>query len=125
LEGDIQKEILNNLNVDKGDAMNEQNLSHAVYFTLKDASAAAVENLIEDCYTYLKHHPGVIYFSAGRLIPEHNRDVNVTDFQVGLQVVFSNKSYHDQYQDAEEHKIFLDRNKANWSQVRVFDTYVR
>jgi hypothetical protein len=116
---------LNNLNAGKGDTMDEQNLSHAVYFTLKDASAAAVENLIEDCYTYLKDHPGVIYFSAGRLVPEHNRDVNVTDFQVGLQVVFTNKSCHDKYQVTEEHKIFLNRNKDNWAQVRVFDTYIR
>jgi len=105
--------------------MDDQNLSHAVYFTLKDSSAIAVENLIEDCYTYLKDHPGVIYFSAGRMVTEHNRDVNVTDFQVGFQVVFKNKSYHDQYQVAEEHKVFLDRNKDNWALVRIFDTYVR
>ena len=105
--------------------MKEENLSHAVFFTLKDASDAAVENLIEDCYAYLKDHPGVVYFSAGRLVPENNRDVNITDFQVGLIVVFSNKSYHDQYQVAEQHNIFIDRNKANWAQVRVFDTYIR
>jgi len=105
--------------------MDDQNLSHAVYFTLKDASVAAIENFVEECYTYLKHHPGVIYFSAGRRVPEHNRDVNVTDFQVGFQVVFTNKSYHDQYQVANEHKVFLDRNKDKWAQVRIFDTYVR
>jgi hypothetical protein len=105
--------------------MDEQNLSHAVYFTLKDASAAAVENFIEECCKYLKEHPGVIYFSVGRIVPEHNRDVNVKDFQVGLQVVFANKSYHDKYQVAEDHKIFLDRNKDKWSKVRIFDTYIR
>lgn len=105
--------------------MDYEKLSHAVYLTLKDASATAVENLIEDCYTYLKDHPGVIYFSAGRLVAELNRDVNVTDFQVGLQVVFTNKSYHDKYQVAEDHMVFLDRNKDNWAQVRVFDTYIR
>jgi hypothetical protein len=125
LEEIYLKEMLNNLNADKGDTMNEQNLSHDVFFTLKDASDSAVENLIEDCYTYLKDHPGVIYFSAGRLVSEHNRDVNITDFHVGLHVVFASKSYHDQYQDAEQHKIFIDRNKANWAKLRVFDTYVR
>jgi hypothetical protein len=109
----------------KGGIMNEQNLSHAVYFTLKDSSGAAIEDLVEECYTYLKDHPGVIYFSAGRRVPELNRDVNVTDFQVGFQVVFTNKIYHDQYQDSNEHKVFLDRNKDKWAQVRVFDIYVR
>jgi hypothetical protein len=105
--------------------MDEQSLSHAVYFTLKNTSAEAVKNLIDDCYKYLKDHQGVIYFSAGRRVPEHNRDVNVTDFQVGFQVVFTNKSCHDQYQVSEEHKVFLDRNKDKWAQVRIFDTYVR
>ena len=105
--------------------MNEQKLAHNVFFTLKDTSETAVETLIENCYIYLKDLPGIIYFSAGRIVSELNRDVNVTDFHVGLHVVFSDKSYHDQYQDAEKHKIFINLNKANWAQVRVFDTYIR
>ncbi len=105
--------------------MDKQNIAHNVFFTLKDASDTAVEALIEDCYTYLKDLPGVIYFSAGRLVSEHKRDVNITDFHVGLHVVFAGKPSHDQYQDAEKHNIFIDRNKANWAKVRVFDTYIR
>ncbi len=104
--------------------MNEHNLVHNVFFTLKDTSDTAVKTLVESCYTYLKDQPGILYFSAGQLVAEHNRDVNVTDYQVGLHVVFTNKSSHDQYQDAEKHKIFVDNNKANWEKVRVFDTYV-
>ena len=104
--------------------MEEKNLVHNVFFTLKDASDKAIENLIKDCYYYLKDLPGIINFSAGRLVSENNREVNVIDFQVGLHVVFSRKSYHDRYQDAEKHNIFVDRNKANWTQVRVFDTYI-
>ncbi len=102
----------------------EQKLSHNVFFTLKDASDTAVKSLIEDCYTYLKDIPGIIYFSAGNLVSEHNRDVNVKDFHVGLNVVFADKRYHDQYQNAEKHNIFVERNKANWLKVRVFDIYV-
>ncbi len=105
--------------------MNEQKLAHAVFFTLKDSSDTAVETLVEECYTYLKDLPGVVYFSAGRLVPENKRDVNVTDFQAGLNVVFASKLFHDQYQVAERHNIFVDRNKANWAKIRVFDTYVR
>ena len=104
--------------------MEEQNLAHYVFFTLKDTSDKAIESLIEESYTYLKDLPGIINFSAGRIVPENNREVNVTDFHVGLHVIFSDKSYHDQYQDAEKHNIFVDRNKNNWAQVRVFDTYV-
>ncbi|MGM0366760.1 MAG: Dabb family protein [Actinomycetota bacterium] len=104
--------------------MKDQNLAHNVFFTLKNSSGKAVETLIEDCYSYLKDIPGIIYFAAGSLVPGHNRDVNVTDFHVGLHVVFVSKFYHDQYQDAEKHNIFVDRNKDNWAQVRVFDTYI-
>jgi len=104
--------------------MDKQNLAHNVFFTLKDKSDTAVEALIKDCYEYLEKQPGIINFSAGRLVPENDRDVNVTDFDVGLHVIFSDRSYHDQYQDAEKHNVFVDRNKDNWSKVRVFDTYI-
>ena len=103
----------------------EQNLVHNVFFTLKKASHADIEALIEDCYKYLKDIPGIIYFSAGYLVPENRRDVNVTDYHVGLHVIFINKLYHDQYQDSEKHIIFIDRNKTNWAKVQVFDTYVK
>ena len=105
--------------------MKQQNLAHNVFFTLKNTSGKAVEALIEDCYSYLKDIPGIIYFSAGSLIEEHNRDVNIRDFQVGLHVIFVNKNYHDKYQVAEKHNIFVERNKDNWAQVRVFDTCIR
>ena len=104
--------------------MKKQNLVHNVFFTLKDSSDKAINALIEDCYTYLKDTPGIIYFSAGHLVSEHNRDVNITDFHVGLHVVFEDKSYHDKYQVAEKHIIFINRNKNNWAQLRVFDTYI-
>ena len=105
--------------------MDEKHLAHNVFFTLKDTSETAVKTLIEDCYIYLKDLPGIIYFSAGSLVSELNRDTNVTDYSVGLHVIFANKSYHDQYQVAEKHKIFIKRNNANWANVRVFDTYVK
>ncbi len=104
--------------------MEGKNLAHNVFFTLKDESDKAIENLIDECYTYLEDLPGIINFSAGRIAPENNREVNVTDFHVGLHVIFSDKSYHDQYQDVEKHNTFVDRNKDNWAQVRVFDTYI-
>jgi hypothetical protein len=102
----------------------KQNLAHNVYFTLKDSSDEAIDALIEECNTYLKDNPGILYFSAGSLVKEHDRDVNIRDFHVGLHVVFENKSFHDKYQDVENHITFVERNKDNWTQVMVFDTYV-
>ena len=76
------------------------------------------------CYTYLEDHEGVVFFAAGSLVDEHQREVNVRDFQVGLHVVFADKAAHDAYQTSVSHQKFIDAGKDNWAQVRVFDTYV-
>lgn len=102
----------------------DSKLAHNVFFTLKDDSDAAVRTLIEDCFTYLREHTGVLFFSAGRLVSEHRRDVNDREFEVGLHIIFTNKKAHDDYQAAPKHQEFIERNRENWAKVRVFDTYV-
>ena len=99
-------------------------LAHMVYFTLKDASPAAQQALIEACYKYLKGHPGEVYFSAGTLVPDLARPVNDRAFHVCLNVVFESRKAQDDYQVAPRHIQFIEENKPNWAQVRVFDSYV-
>lgn len=99
-------------------------LSHNVFFTLKDASDAAADQLVAACRKYLKDHPGVLFFAAGRLAPEFQRPVNDREFQVALHAVFTDKAAHDAYQQAPAHVTFIEENRANWAQVRVFDSYV-
>jgi len=98
-------------------------LSHDVYFTLNDDSDTAVQALVDACHKYLKDHPGVVFFGAGKLVKELNREVNDQGFQVALHVVFEDKAAHDAYQTVEDHLTFIAENKANWKQVRVFDSY--
>lgn len=95
-----------------------------VFFTLKDASPAAQQALIEACHKYLKGHPGEVYFSVGTLVPDLARPVNDRAFHVSLHVVFDNRKAQDDYQVASRHTQFIEENKANWAQVRVFDSYV-
>lgn len=99
-------------------------LAHNVFFTLKDESDLAVEALIAACYTYLQDHDGVASFAAGCLVSEHERPVNVRDFQVGLHIIFNTQADHDAYQVSDKHHAFIDACKGNWAQVRVFDTFV-
>jgi hypothetical protein len=99
-------------------------LSHDVYFTLKDNSAAARQKLVDACKKYLTGHPGTVSFSAGTRVGELTRDVNDQDFDVALHLVFKDKAAHDAYQDAPRHKQFIEENKDNWKKVRVFDSYV-
>lgn len=102
----------------------EPMLSHSVFFTLNDNSAPQKERLLEECYTYLKDHPGVTFFSAGLRDTTLTRPVNDQAFDVALTVVFKTRKNHEDYQVAAKHKEFIQRNQANWKQVRVFDSLV-
>ncbi|MCA9054959.1 MAG: Dabb family protein [Planctomycetaceae bacterium] len=99
-------------------------LAHNVYFTLNDSSDAAVDAMVAACHKYLKDHPGVVFFAAGKVAMELARPVNDRMFHVALHVVFSNTEAHDAYQTAADHLKFIEENKASWRQVRVFDSHV-
>jgi hypothetical protein len=97
---------------------------HNVFFTLKDNSAEAKQKLVDACKKYLTKHEGEVHFGAGTLATDLKREVNDTDWDVGLHIVFKDKAAHDQYQEAERHKQFIAENKDNWKKVRVFDSVV-
>ncbi|HWG43570.1 MAG TPA: Dabb family protein [Gemmataceae bacterium] len=99
-------------------------VSHDVYFALKDNSAAAKKKLVDACKKYLSKHPGEVFFAAGTIAEDLNREVNDRAFDVALHIVFKDKAAHDAYQNAERHKQFIEENKDNWKKVRVFDSVV-
>jgi hypothetical protein len=99
-------------------------LAHDVYFSLKDKSPAGKEKMVAACKKYLAGHPGTVWFSAGPLAPEFQREVNDRDFDVALHIVFKDKAAHDVYQTAERHQKFIDECQDTWAKVRVFDSYV-
>jgi hypothetical protein len=99
-------------------------LAHIVYFTLKESSPAAVEALVAACDKYLDGHPGILYYSAGSLVPDLTREVNQRDWDVALHVVFDSRASHDIYQTAPRHLQFIEENKPTWAKVRVYDAYV-
>jgi hypothetical protein len=99
-------------------------LAHSVFFSLNDKSPAAIQAMVDACKKYLTDHPGVVFFAAGTLNHELNRPVNDLGFDVALHVVFDSKAAHDAYQVAPRHQQFIQENKPNWKQVRVFDADV-
>jgi hypothetical protein len=99
-------------------------LAHNVYFSLADNSDAAKARLVAACKKYLSGHPGTVFFAAGTPAKDCDRPVNDRAFDVGLNVVFQTKAAHDQYQQAQRHQQFIEENKDNWKNVRVFDSYV-
>jgi hypothetical protein len=100
----------------------KQQLSHMVYFTLHDASAAKIQELISACHKYLAGHSGTVYFSVGTLNRELARPVNDHGYDVVLNVVFESRQAHDEYQSEPRHLKFIEEQKPNWKQVRVFDS---
>jgi hypothetical protein len=99
-------------------------IAHMVYFTLNDDSDVMIEGLISDMKHYLDGHPGLEYFSCGRLNQDLARPVNDRKFHVGLHTVFVDRAAHDAYQSDSRHVEFIERNKSNWKNVRVFDSDV-
>jgi stress responsive alpha/beta barrel protein len=102
----------------------EPMIVHNVYFSLRDDSGMERKKLVEACKKYLSEHAGTVYFSAGILAEEFDRDANDRDFDVALHIVFKNKEAHDKYQASEKHKQFINENRENWKKVRVFDSKV-
>ncbi len=100
-------------------------LVHDVYFTLRDASPGARAELIAACEAQLATLPGVLQLTAGSREPSLVRDVNVVDFDVALRVVFADLAAHDAYQAAPAHVALVERFRANFERVRIFDSTVR
>ena len=104
--------------------MPQHKLSHDVFFKLHDASDEAKQKLVDACRKYLSKHEGTVFFSAGIRGQDFCREVNDLEFDVSLHVVFENKEAHDQYQTHPRHNEFIEENKDNWANVRVFDSVV-
>jgi hypothetical protein len=102
----------------------ERQLAHMVYFKLQDGSPEAKEKLVAACKKYLAGHEGTVFFAAGVLADDLNRDVNDRDFDVSLHLVFESKAAHDKYADHPRHLEFIAEHKENWTKVRVFDSYL-
>jgi hypothetical protein len=116
--------VLHGVHTSGAQAKDGTMLSHDVYFSLKDTSPEAKKKLVAACKKYLSGHEGEVFFAAGVLAESLKREVNDTQFDVALHIVFKDIAAHDKYQDAKRHHQFIDENKDNWKKVRVFDSVV-
>lgn len=105
-------------------AADDAQLAHMVFFTLKEPTAANRDALVAGCKKYLGGHKGTVHFSVGTRGKEFDRDVNATDWDVALHLVFENKAAHDTYQEHPRHLKFIEENKNLWGKVRVYDSYL-
>ena len=102
----------------------EPAVGHMVFFELKDKSAEARKKLVDDCYKYLKHHDGVLYFSAGPRAEDVKEPVSAADWDVALHIVFKDKASLKKYGPHADHQKFIAENQANWKGVKVYDSLI-
>lgn len=94
---------------------------HTVYFWLnEEAPASAREQLIRDCRTLLPQVPTVREAWAGPAA-QTPREVVDNSYACGLTLIFANREAHDVYQDHPLHHEFIERNRAHWKRVQVYD----
>jgi len=112
------------LSAEKGKGLAKAPLvAHNVFFALTDNSEAAKKALLDDCDKLLAPLPGIVFYAAGTP-SDMSRDVNDRDFDVSLHVVFTNKAALEQYLAAPKHLELVEKHKANFKKIRVFDSDV-
>ena len=95
--------------------------SHVVIFWTDPAQPAAADELIAGAHRYLTTAPGIVHFHVGKMVPSQ-RPVVDQSYQVGLNVVFSDKTSQDAYQVHPDHTEFIEKVfKRVCKRVQVFD----
>ena len=95
---------------------------HAVFFDAKpDTPEAVLDEMVADAYRILGKIPSVRTIASGRRDVRMQRDLNDTNFTVGLMIYFDDKAGHDLYNDHELHKQYVAKYKDHFAKVRVFD----
>jgi hypothetical protein len=97
-------------------------LIHSVYFWLRpDLSPSQRANFVAE----VKRLSAVrttekLYVGAPASVPE--RSVTERSFDVALTIVFKDGPSHDAYQVDPIHLAFVEKNKASWTRVQVYDS---
>jgi hypothetical protein len=100
-------------------------LAHMVFFRLKDRSAESRQKFVASCQKNLAGIAGITYFSVGTFAEDSDEPgVSVKDFDVALHSVFVSKAAKEAYLVDPRHKQFVEENRANFDNVRVFDSYL-
>lgn len=95
--------------------------SHVVIFWTDPAKPEAADRLLEGINHYLKPIPGIVHFSAGKMVKSH-RPVVDQSYQVALNTVFPSKQAQDDYQVHPLHIEFVEKVfKVYCQKVLIYD----
>lgn len=95
---------------------------HTVFFTCKpEVSAAERKAQLDDAQWLLGAIPTVKFIRSGLRDTAMQREVSMTDFDIGLTVVFDNKAAYEVYADHPLHMDYIARHKKSWAGIKVCD----
>ena len=95
--------------------------SHIVIFWTDPGNPNAIDDLVAGANQYLKPIPLLQSFHVGRMATSHRADVVDQSYQVALNLIFATKADQDAYQVHPMHLDFVEKCKANWKKVVVYD----
>ena len=98
-------------------------ISHDVYFVLTEPTDENCDALVTACMG-LREVPGVVHLTVGRRDAAQTRDVNRTDYHVGLHVEFTGQAAYEGYEPHPVHQALLAEFGPMFDTVEVFDTRV-
>lgn len=92
-----------------------------IFYVKKDAPKGTVSELISDCHKLLAKVPSVRGVWAGQPADKYTPKVTVTDYQVGLLVLFDNYDGLKTYLDHELHTQYVEKHGKHIEKVLVYD----
>ena len=100
-------------------------LMHSIYFALTDKSPDECAKFKDICRELLSGHDGECVFAIGECANPLNRDVNVENFDVAVDIEWTGKNFYDRYLKSPSHDKFFPATKGMIENTYVFDSDLR
>lgn len=97
--------------------------THTTYFELVDSTPYLKERYIKACVEYLSGYEGQIHFSIGYRNLNATRDVNATNFQMVVHMVFAEERYFKLYSNDPKHEQFITEVAGMCLDRVVYDSF--
>jgi hypothetical protein len=97
-------------------------LIHSVLFWLKPGITSAEREHFRSEVRKLSAIKATDKVYVGAPASIAKRDVTDRSFDIALTIVFKDGPAHDAYQVDPVHLAFVERNKATWTKVQIFDS---
>ncbi len=97
--------------------------THTTYFELVDSTPELKEKYIKACVKYLSGYDGQTHFSIGYRNLNAVRDVNATNFQIVVHMVFAAESFFTSYSNDPKHELFITEVAGMCLDRIVYDSF--